>query len=276
MLRNFIVLATFMVGVFTVFNPNKAHANLSKRDIDALFSSKALNPAKEVDGYAERVKNIGLQKHEFVIKTSFPIEKSATLPDYINLSGYDSAIKSQWNGTCTAFGMMAVWEAFLCVKGHCKLDLSERHFWSFYGQYSAETAIKQTGKYVGLEKDWAQTLEKAPSKIVGKYNVSGFKYGYNDKNLLMKVLSQNTPVYFWSLVPTEMAECRVSISKASFIDGGHAYEVIGYSDKKNPILIVKNSWGSGCGYKGYQYLKLSALEGSYWNFAYPTKINLTK
>ena len=269
MFNQIIVFIVFVAVSFSVFSYETVE------EIEKSFNNKIIE--KPVEGVKERMLTLMPMNLMLISNlTTKEIAKDVKIdtskaPYSIDLRPRDSKVKSQWNGTCTAFGMTAYRENLACVYlGECGLDMSERHFWSFYSQYSAEVAIDNSSKFVAMEKDWAQTQEVKPSKIdtKGIYSIKNMRIGKYDKSLLIDTLGKGLPVYFWSQVPQDMLDCKKNISSSKMVDGGHAYLVSGYINKADPILIVKNSWGEVCGDKGYQYMKLSIFDkAGYWNFA---------
>lgn len=251
--------------------PEKAEKMDLENDPAYLERKSNLNPISELfEDYPAREKlKKGLRREKAI--------NLSELPEDVDLRQYAGSIKSQWNGTCSAFGLIATEEVAHCkMRGECNLDLSERHFWSYYKQYSAPQALKMSTKAVALEKVWPQTQVDRPANIAtfAKYKVLEHEYlGGDSKEAKMKVLkalADGYPVYFWSQTPSCMLSCAKTCkaSQNGFEDGGHAYSIVGYFNKAEPVLIVKNSWGEDCGDNGYQYISFKVWDNSsYWESA---------
>jgi hypothetical protein len=177
----------------------------------------------------------------------------------VDLRKFDTPVKVQWNGTCTTFGLIAAMENLL--KG--KVHLSERDLWSRYRKYSSSVAIK-TAENVKIceEKYWPQNVTRL-NKSCKKNRRYGLKAGteYLGDNVMsaIEAMDDGFPVYIAMSTPKGMYQCDKYISHNSGnTGGGHALAVVGYKiDKRlksGGYFILKNSWGSDCGDKGYQYL----------------------
>jgi C1A family cysteine protease len=288
-------LILFFVGACTTSSFIKKELNLreipelmQKEEVISELQKPEQREEKQIEdeAYLKRKANLSpldelfedLPSRRLQLKRQERSEKStidiATLPEDVDLRPYTTDVKEQWNGTCSAFGLIATEEVAHCkFRGECGLDLSERHFWSYYKQYSAPTALKMSIKPVAPEKVWPQDEYDRPANVTAyaKYKVTDYEYLGGDtqkaKMKVLKALADGYPIYFWSQTPSCMLSCKKTCKASSngFEDGGHAYAVVGYFNKADPVLIVKNSWGTDCGDSGFQYLNFKIFDNSpYW------------
>lgn len=217
----------------------------------------------------EKQHKLKLRKHKkhsiqtWNVSTPSP-SASPSLPSSVDLRKWDSPIRSQWDGTCTAHGLIASMENWV-NRSQPNSFLSTRYFWSLYREYSAEVAIDTASESVQIDnRYWPQAssipIYKRLSQY-GKYELSDYDYLEDDTDLALKALSQDYPVYIAMQVPSDMASCRSTIRYSTrVVDGGHALEVVGYeldsSIAGGGYFILKNSWGTDCGDEGYQYLPI--------------------
>lgn len=178
---------------------------------------------------------------------------------YVDLRKDDSPVETQWGGTCTAWGLKGV------IDNLAKTRTSPRHIWSAYRQYSCEAAIQTwtNGKCITLDSKWpAASPSPLNDYLDEKYcntypkNVT---YIDDDINRMKESLDRGNPVYLGITVTNSMANCDSTLSVTSYAtNGGHALAIVGYKDdegiKGGGYFIVKNSWGSDCGDRGYQYV----------------------
>ena len=254
-----------------------------------IFSPDRESKEKSDDKFKERLSNLtpikemfeGLEARKFQLEKQEKAEQKAIIFDNlkndVDLREFAPSIKRQWNGTCSAFGLIATEEVAHCIqRKDCGLDLSERHFWSFYKQYSAPKALEMSTNWVTLEGNWPQDRVSKPvtADNLATHRVSKYEYlGGDSEKAKLKVLSalsNGHPVYMWSQTPSCMLSCAKTCNSTSksFEDGGHAYSIVGYFNKENPTLIVKNSWGEDCGDLGYQYISFKIWDNaSYWEAA---------
>jgi C1A family cysteine protease len=196
-------------------------------------------------------------------------EEVKALPLSVDLSEYNQYVVNQWNGTCTAHAAVASMENFLCKhKGFCQ-KFSERHLWETYKKYSSVEAHKALNKnYVALDKFWPHKSTVPVVTDITKEGISkmtSYIYLGNDENAVKQNLAMGYPVVIAMTTPEDMTDCPEVIDPMSNpLDGGHAISVIGYtvSDKYGLMLKLKNSWGTSCGKKGYQYLPYSICKRS--------------
>lgn len=213
-------------------------------------------------------KQIDRERKTYSIRKNFRLDGAG-----VDLRAFDTTIKNQWNGTCTAFGLIASMENFL--KG--KIHLSERDFWSHYHKYSAKIAIDSAQRQGICEEEyWPQNLRREQSECK-KNRV----YGLDDTNnylsgniqSVIDTLDGGNPVYIAMSTPMEMIACNAFVSEQSDIsNGGHALSVVGYKVdsklKSGGYFIIKNSWDKDCGDEGYQYVDFNFClkDGSYCSF----------
>lgn len=196
------------------------------------------------------------------IKKSVKADKKVIkLNGSADLRKNDTPIVSQWNGTCTAHALAAGIENSLLGQ----INLSERHMWNKYQKYSCEAAIKSWDKgqsCITLAGKWPNQNIRPFVGYLDKANCNHFllktNYIGNDIDKMMLALDNGKPVYIGMSVTKSMLNCDVALNPTSEVtSGGHALSVIGYVKndkvKGGGYFIVKNSWGAGCGDKGYQY-----------------------
>jgi C1A family cysteine protease len=177
----------------------------------------------------------------------------------VDLRAFDSPIESQFGGTCSAFAVASAMDNSLKAQGSTKA-VSKRHLWSTYGVYDVDAAVKAASKYDLVEyaswptygnraADYRDHMTLKMTQSVGhEYNLDGALRG----------LDQNHPVVMAIQVPKDLSNCKPTVSATSpRTKGQHVVEVAGYhldsSVAGGGYLIVKNSWGTQCGDKGYQY-----------------------
>jgi C1A family cysteine protease len=177
-------------------------------------------------------------------------------PETVDLRSSDTPVKDQGSeGLCTAFATVASVE-FLIKQAGTVYDLSERHLWSNYKQYYTTKALSAAQKYwITSETIWPYAKAKSVStikplgKITSYVEVTTLEEVYaalRAKNAVVLSATTNTS---WSNPQNGI------LSTIGRAQGGHAIKVSGYFDtSKGRYLIIKNSWGSDYGDKGWVYL----------------------
>ncbi len=224
---------------------------------------KMYHPIEEVIPYDQWE-----QKHQK--KKKKKKQEQRARPPQVILWDHDTPVASQWDGTCTTFGLSAAMENLLGQTG-VSAKLSTRYMWNQYKEYSVYSAIDAVTKNSQLEaKHWPQSASKPPvalKTLKAKADVQLVKATFldDDTDSVLDALAEKKPVYVGMAVPSDMAACRSTIrSTSSITDGGHAMAVVGYV--MNPAvsggayLILKNSWGEDCGDEGYQYFPVGLCE----------------
>lgn len=208
--------------------------------------------------------------------------KCSTLPSSVDLRKYDTPVQRQWNGTCTAFSMMATAENFLCSQYDFCEKLSEKHQWAnqnkncsqVYSSYCATGTLK---KYpVAESKYWPQTSERPlVYDINGKAKVKlkNAPMIGTDVKKMKCALSKGYPVVLAMRTPLSMLSCHDVVDpNSNGANGGHAISIVGYkeSSRYGTLALIKNSWGASCGIGGYQYVPTSLFKRpSYYAYMWP-------
>jgi len=111
-------------------------------------------------------------------------------------------------------------------------------------------------------------------KLTNYYRISSF-HNQNDLNSMKNCLASGLPFVFGfsvysSFETTQVEQTGIVPMPKSHeqLLGGHAVCCVGYDDSKG-VFIVRNSWGTGWGMKGYftlpyQYLASTKLSTDFW------------
>lgn len=252
---------------------------LTRKEVLSLLNQPEPLIEKSLDkGALEREKNlvpmVELLPPGEMLKLDSGLEKSLVTgvpkdaPKEVDLRHRSTVIKSQDNGKCTSYGLTAGLESTLQKDRLIpNLDLSEWHLWSYYRQYSAIAALgvfKNEKNRVGDEVDFPQY--GVPKKSLQPHTrLVKSTYIGNDEGLMVKALMEGKVVYLAMSTPRQMLSCNKIINAStSFSNGGHAILIEGYilDEQRNPLGIIKNSWGSRCGDKGYQYMDMKVCHKS--------------
>jgi C1A family cysteine protease len=227
-------------------------------------SQMALEKAPEFKAgpkYEENMKKT-VPENEFKPKSSImKLERmieAEDLPDYVDLRPYDTSIKSQIGSLCTAYSGVAIIENLINSKGVIPgVDLSEFHAFSYYNVYQMDRFVTSISKNKICDQKEFPNGGKITAACTKNKHAMIINPREIDQAEVLQVLAAKRPVYFGTAVPRGMANCEKVIQNTSVTSGGHAIELTGYIKDKtsgNYLYIIKNSWGSDCGDKGYQYL----------------------
>lgn len=119
-----------------------------------------------------------------------------------------------------------------------------------------------TGK-VFVRPSWGSYREAYPNKIDSYYSIGG--NGQTRIDFIKRALRAQHVVVFGMIVDQDFMNYRggiVAMPKQVRINsGGHCMVIVGYDDNKQ-CWIVRNSWGTWWGDKGYAYVPYAYLDAS--------------
>jgi C1A family cysteine protease len=214
-------------------------------------------------------------------------------PNIVDLRPYCSPIENQGSlGSCTGQAVAGAIE--LLNKRNKKPTDVSRLFIYYYERLLIGTVnydsgayirdgIKATNKYgASLERYWPYTISKFKQEPIreAKNDALRRKVTRYEKILnfdgCIDALSNGYPVIigfnvYSSFMSTNVARTGnmpfPNIRREPLL-GGHAVLLVGY-DKRRNVFIVRNSWGTGWGDKGYFYMPFSVIttpgmSSDYW------------
>ncbi len=196
-------------------------------------------------------------------------------------------------GSCTANAIAGAFE-FELLKQKAK-DLMPSRLFIYYNERAIENSInsdsgaqirdgmKSVSKQgVCSEKIWPYNINEFTQKPhltcytdALKHQVTSYHRITVDLNQMKSCLAEGYPFVFGftvyeSFESTEVAQTGIlpMPAKKEKLLGGHAVLAVGYDDKKQ-MMIVRNSWGSGWGLKGYfmmpyAYISNPNLADDFW------------
>jgi C1A family cysteine protease len=214
-------------------------------------------------------------------KSKAPMYKASMssneLPKRVDLRPYMSPIESQGElGSCTANAAAGVYE-YLMRRLHNNSSFEVSRLFLYYntrvlmgtegedsGAYEEAViqSLLQDGvcderTYPYVESRFTQTpndncYDEAQNHKIGRYECVG-----NDLDAWRSALAEGYPIFFGITVfPSFMnpRNGRISMPRSGEPeDGGHAMCCVGYSDPDR-VFIVRNSWGTQWGDRGYCYI----------------------
>ncbi len=182
-------------------------------------------------------------------------------------------------GSCAAHAAMAAYEIQLMNNSPRAYIEGSELFHYYNARVDADTFPNDTGmtlrracttlhKYgMAVEYSWPYDISKYNTKpnniayVFAKlYKVKEY-YRITDIDALKEQLSQNYPVicgiWIYSNFYKQTKDNYLYKPDGS-IRGGHAVTVVGYDDEKK-VFILRNSWGTGWGNKGYFEMSYDAF-----------------
>jgi len=226
---------------------------------------------------------------------SAPPARLMALPPIADLRGKCPGIYDQGQlGSCTANAIGAAVEFEQMKQGLPKIFIPSRLF-IYYNERVLEGSVASDSgaqirdgiKTVGSagvcpETDWpyvpSKFAQKPPAtcyKEAIQFRALNYQRVARDLNQMKGCLASGYPFVFGFSVYDSFESAKVA--KTGIVPmpasgeqnlGGHAVMAVGYDDRKQ-MFIVRNSWGSTWGLKGYfmipyAYLIQSGLSSDYW------------
>jgi C1A family cysteine protease len=243
-----ILLIAFVSNSQAYFDPSDIQQKFERQDFkggEINFSPQLIPSEKQ-------------EQKATLFKRSWNFSNTLVASDY---RFRDTAVKRQFGGTCSTFGLLAAMENAL--HGQRPVDLSEKHLWNKYRKYSSERAVRAalnkgpvTDEVYWPMKRW---LPKWGYKKNAKSYLKAASYIESDVGAAVSALSQGRPVYLGLQVTESMYACDAVIDPNSpSSGGGHAVAIVGHQLNESVAgggyFIIKNSWSDQCGDHGYQYL----------------------
>ena len=213
-------------------------------------------------------------------------------PDIVDLRSYCSPIENQGNlGSCTGQAVAGAIE--LLNKRNGKPTDVSRLFIYYYERLIRGTVnydsgafirdgIKATNKYgVSLESYWPYNINKFKQEPINEaksdaLNRKVTRYErVEDFNGCIDALTNGYPVVigfyvydsFMSASVAKTGNMPYPNTKRERLLGGHAVLLVGYNKNKK-VFIVRNSWGTSWGDKGYFYMPFNVVKpdmsSDYW------------
>ena len=218
---------------------------------------------------------------------------SATLsPNSVDLRRYCSSIENQGNlGSCTGQAVAGAIE--LLNKRNGKPTDVSRLFIYYYERLILGTVNYDSGAYIrdgikatnhygaSLESLWPHDIRKFKQEPITEAKTDALNRKVTlyervaDFNGCIDALSNGYPVIIGFNVYTSFMSATVARTgnmpypniKRERLLGGHAVLLVGY-DKTKKVFIVRNSWGTSWGIKGYFYMPFNVvnpnMSGDYW------------
>jgi C1A family cysteine protease len=216
------------------------------------------------------------------------------LPTSVDLRPYCSSVENQGSlGSCTSFAIAGALE-FLDIKNKMTNPHKFSHLFIYYNERAIEGTIKQdSGAQI---RDGIKSLVQSGCCIesIWPYNISRFTQKPN-ANAYKQALPHKLLTYQRIVTLNDMKTCLAAgfpfvfgfsvyssfesqqVANTGIVPmpktneqllGGHAVCAVGYNDKDKTIL-VKNSWGTSWGQKGYftlpyDYISNNNLADDMW------------
>lgn len=229
-------------------------------------------------------------------KTLLTAQKSSTLPSKWDSRemGWVSSVKNQGNvGSCWTFAACAVIETQLLKAGRGEWDLSEKNMVNLHGfelgfssggnnDMAAAYLLRWGGAvaetndvYIGTKSEWTDSKPLVPALRIQNVVWVPARNSSDDNDTLKKAIMDYGAVsaaITWnsSYESTSNYYCNVDIGD------GHAITVVGWDDNYpasnfnhtpagNGAYLIKNSWGTGKGDKGYYWVSYYDTTFAMWD-----------
>lgn len=211
-------------------------------------------------------------------------EQRDTAPKSVDRRNCDTRVVNQIGGSCTSHAITNAMDNLFCKP--TILDASNEDLWNKYKKYSTWTGIQAaTNNKICEEKYFpnggSRSGNCAPNSHI---KLTSYDYIANDIDKARAYLDQGIPLVYSGKVTRSWSNCDSMIDpNSSPTGGGHAVLTTGYRDVPDMLgggyFIIKNSWGTRCGDKGYQYLPyhyLNRTDNGMYGFFHAIKKISTK
>lgn len=226
--------------------------------------------------FAENMKKT-IPEDQFKPKTMAKVNKTEGLvkalniPESVDLRGRDTSIKNQGaTSLCTAYAGVAIIENMINQNGNnVGLDLSEYHAFSYYNVYQMDRFVSTISKNKICDEQYFPEGGKKKTGCDSNKHAMILNPVQIDQSQVLQTLANGNPVYFGMAIPRGFANCEKVVTDLTVTNGGHAIVIVGFIKDKttgNIIYIIKNSWGAGCGDKGYVYMDASYCKKTWCYF----------
>ena len=264
----------------TIINTNEDHT--FNKPVDKKFKLRTLDKKYSLVWKTDKV-DIRDYKYQVTQKAS---------PNSVDLRSYCSTIENQGNlGSCTGQAIAGAIELLNNRNGK-PTDVS-RLFIYYYERVLLGTVNYDSGAYIrdGIKatNHYGASLESYWPYDIKKYKLQPIIEARNDAlnrkvtryervadfNGCIDALSNGYPVIIGFNVYTSFMSATVAKTgnmpypntRRERLLGGHAVLLVGY-DKTKKVFIVRNSWGTNWGAKGYFYMPFDMLKpnmsSDYW------------
>ncbi|MEO7092314.1 MAG: C1 family peptidase [Polyangiales bacterium] len=227
------------------------HKNAPHPGEEVSDSPPSVNPMDYLNPTSELFKGM--------TKADFTKEKITSAAETVSLRDFDTPVKNQGSrGWCTAFAQVATVENMVKHTYGDTIDLSEIDHWMNYQQYACEpSAAAAKSKYIVPETSYpynGSPISGYKSTAIAKVN--NYR-GIGKLSDVFAAIKLGHPVVVGLDVNPSWnspgADGKISLGGG--VMGGHALAVIGYSNDAawggGGYLLIKNSWGSKWGDRGY-------------------------
>jgi len=230
---------------------------------------------KKLADEMQKKKEFDRSKKNGLVNAPSPNAKYFTWKDQKKVS----PIKHQGTcGSCWAFTTTAVYEAGYMIRGHKLLDLSEQNVIDCAVGRGGRDAGSCSGGWYGTAFDYYRRKgfvgeKKVPylkrnsyckPSFATKYRVAAWGYvkrnaGIPSVREMKKALCKYGPIAATvKVTPAFQAYAGGVFDEFTHVSGprdiNHAITIVGWDDNRQAYLI-KNSWGTGWGNKGYMWIK---------------------
>jgi len=206
-----------------------------------------------------------------------------SLPQSVDLRKYDTPVDNQGReGRCTADASLNCLMLKISKETGKKLDMSEWFHWRNYKQYNSWVAATTLCKHwQGEEKYWPDNANQGkPGWEESRIATLSAPRELQSIIEMQKHLARGEPIHLSVGLDGAYWTNAVILGDRGTQKSGHAIMVLGYVIdarwNSGGYFIIKNSWGTGFGDKGYNYIAFDYFTSNrFWTncIVYSDKIN---